>query len=233
MLETVTPAADPWVGGGAELARGLGEILHYFIPEAGRNQARSPSVRGEVVEPSERGSVDRAPAPQLGRAQLLRCLRERLGELGLSLRLVAEGIHGADALIDFVTVDSGGRVQLILVGTDGEDPVFVGHALAQRDWVAARLSDWLMLSPKLGIRPERGVGLVLLAPSFGSGVVAAAQALEPDAATLVSYRCALNGDALEVVLDTPACPPGRRSEAAGRARSGPSRPCSRRPPSTL
>ena len=214
------------------MARGLGEILHHFIPEAGRDQARSPSVRGEFAEPSKRESADRTPPPQKSRAQLLRCLRERLGDPGLSLRLVAEGILGADSPIDFVTVDSAGGVQLVLFSTDGEDPVFVGHALAQRDWVAARLRDWLMLSPKLGIRTERGVGLVLVAPSFGSGVVAAAQGLEPDAATLVSYRWVRNGDAPEMVLDTPACPPGRRSEAAGRARSGPSRFHPRRPPST-
>ncbi len=193
------------------MARGLGEILHHFISEAEPNQAPSPDVR---LEPSEKESADPAVAPQRGRAQLLGCLRERLGDLGLSLRLVGEGMLGADSPIDFVTVDPEGGVQLILVHAQGQDPALVGHALAQRDWVAARLRDWLMLSPDLGIRPERGVGLLLLAPSFSSSVIAAAQALEPDAATLVSYRCTLNGDAMEVALDTPAA----RSVAGPRRR---------------
>ena len=180
LLETIGPAADPCIRGGAELARGLGEILHHFIPEA---------------------------APRPDRAVLLRDLRERLGDLEMSLRVVAEGILGADAPIDFVTVDPGGRVQLVLVSAQGEDPALVGQALAQRDWVSLRLRDWLMLSPGLGIRPERGVGVVLLAPSFSSGVIAAAQAVEPDAATLVSYRYGRAGDAVTVALDTPACRP--------------------------
>jgi hypothetical protein len=203
-------------------------MMHYFIPEAGRDRAGSPAARGDRVEPSERRASDPTPPPQRSPAQVLRSLRERLGDPGLSLRLVAEGILGADSPIDFVTVDSAGRVTLVLVSPDGEDPILVGHALAQREWVAARLRDWLMLSPKLGIRPERGVGLVLVAPSFGSGVVAAAQTLEPDAATLVSYRWVRHGDAPEMVLDTPARPPGRRSEAEGRARSGPSPSYARR-----
>jgi hypothetical protein len=229
LLETIDPAADPWIVGGAELARGLGEMLHYFLPEAGRDRAGSAAAPGALAEPSEGRSSDRTPPTQRSRAQVLRCLRERLGDPGLSLRLVAEGILGADAPIDFVTVDPTGRVTLVLVSPDGEDPVLVGHALAQREWVAARLRDWLMLSPKLGIRPERGVGLVLVAPSFGSGVVAAAQTLEPDAATLVSYRWVRSGGAAEMMLDTPARPPGRRSEAEGRARSGQSPSYSRRP----
>jgi hypothetical protein len=215
LLEMMGPAADPCIRGGAALARGLGEILHHFIPEAAPRPGRSqPSgLQGQGSQPHPAEPVGRAdaqtlePASRPDRAVLLRDLRERLGDLEMSLRVVAEGILGADAPIDFVTVDPGGRVQLVLVSAQGEDPALVGQALAQRDWVSLRLRDWLMLSPELGIRPERGVGVILLAPSFSSGVIAAAQAVEPDAATLVSYRYGRAGDAVTVALDTPACRP--------------------------
>ena len=147
------------------------------------------------------------------RDELMRCLRTRLEDLGLSLRVIAEGMLGADSPIDFVTVDPSGRVQLVLVSTRGEDLALVGHALAQRAWVTPRLRDWLKLSPELGIRPERGVGVVLLAPSFGSGVIAAAQALEPESAALATYRCVRNGGAVEVLLDTPAFAPAPRPKS--------------------
>jgi len=162
-----------------------------------------------------------------GRAALIRDLRESLDDLGLSLRVVAEEMLGADSPIDLVTVDAGGRVQLVFVSSQGEDPALVGHALAQRDWATPRLRDWLMLSPELGIRPERGVGLLLLAPSFSSSVIAAAQAVQPDAVTLASYRSRPQGG---VAFDTPAgtshcnpveLAPRRAASGAPRLRSGP------------
>ena len=203
------------------MARGIGEILHHFIPEAA---PRSGPSRPDSAEPFGRADArtsERGPPLEPDRTALLRGLRERLGDLELSLRVVAEGILGADSPIDFVTVDPGGRVLLVLVSSQGEDPAVVGQATAQRDWVAARLRDWLMLSPELGIRPERGVGLVLLAPSFSSSVIAAAHAVEPDAATLVSYRCGRPGDPDAVVLDTPAFRPGPDSTPADRSPTDP------------
>jgi hypothetical protein len=236
LLETIGPAADPFIRGGAELARGLGEILHHFIPEAaprsGRSQPCGSQTQGSQTQDSQPNptepvgradaqTLEPAPASRPDRSVLLRGLRERLGDLELSLRVIAEGILGADAPIDFVTVDPGGRVQLVLVSSQGEDPAVVGQALAQRDWVSLRLRDWLKLSPELGIRPERGVGVVLLAPSFSSGVIAAAQAVEPDAATLVSYRYGRAGDPVAVALDTPAFRPRADSVSSSRSQHDP------------
>ena len=49
--------------------------------------------------------ADLAIIPPPERRELMRCLRARLEDLGLSLRVVAEGMLGADSPIDFVTVD--------------------------------------------------------------------------------------------------------------------------------
>lgn len=174
------------------MGRDLGDVFDHFIPGSEK--------------------PDPAGAATLGHEALIRGLREKLDNLGLSLRVVAEGMLGADSPIDLVTVDPGGGVKLIFVSSQGEDPALVGHALAQRDWVSPRLRDWLKLSPDLGIRPERGVGLLLLAPSFSSGVIAAAQATEPDAVMLASYR-RLRGGGLE--LDTPTGMPSGLSPATG------------------
>ena len=43
-------------------------------------------------------------------AELLPKLRQRLAELAPSLRIVAEGLLGAESRIDFVGVEPGGRV---------------------------------------------------------------------------------------------------------------------------
>jgi hypothetical protein len=125
------------------------------------------------------------------RAALLRQLRPRLDELNPGLRIVAEGLLGAEARIDFVGVETSGRVVLVIVGTDEQDLALVGRALAQRAWVEARMRDWLQLAPGLGLRPESGVRVWLLAPRFRAESLAAARAAGGIA--LASYRCVRNG----------------------------------------
>jgi len=140
---------------------------------------------------------ERRPLPKLAfaslppRADLLRQLRPRIDELAPGLRIVAENLLGADARIDFVGVETSGRVVLVIVGTDEEDLALVGRALAQRAWVEARLRDWLQLAPNLGVRPESGVRVWLLAPRFGAESLAAARAA--GGVALGSYRCVRNG----------------------------------------
>ena len=159
------------------------------------------------------------------RADLLRQLRPRIDELAPGLRIVAEGLLGVEARIDFVGVETSGRVVLVIVGTDEEDLALVGRALAQRAWVEARLRDWLQLAPGLGMRPESGVRVWLLAPRFGAESLAAARAA--GGVLLGTYRCVRNGgvdtDALVEALtegsdlDAPACVPPR---AAAQFRTG-------------
>ena len=151
------------------------------------------------------------------RADLLRQLRPRIDELAPGVRIVAEGLLGAEARIDFVGVETSGRVVLVIVGTNEEDLALVGRALAQRAWVEARLRDWLQLAPGLGMHPESGVRVWLLAPRFGAESLAAARAA--GGVALGTYRCVRNGgvdtDALVEVLeegserDAPASGPPR------------------------
>jgi hypothetical protein len=110
---------------------------------------------------------------------LLGQLRGRLGHAVPGLRLLAEGLTGADAPIDFVALEPGGRVVLILVGDGGQDLELLGRGLAQRAWVATRLSDWIQLAPNLGLRPDSEVRVLLLCPSYTAETRLAVQAIGP------------------------------------------------------
>jgi hypothetical protein len=135
------------------------------------------------------------------RADLLRGLRTRLGDIAPGLRVVAEGVLGADAPIDFVAIEPDGGALLVMVGEPGEDLELVARGLAQRSWVQARLADWLQLAPDLGLRPGAGVALLLVCPDFGPMSRAAARALGPDAPSLAVYRCVRNGAGVEVLVE--------------------------------
>jgi hypothetical protein len=132
-----------------------------------------------------------ALSPLPPRGDLLRQLRARLHELAPGVRVVVEGLLGAESRVDFVGVEASGRVVLVIVGTEEDDLALVARALAQRAWVEARLADWLQLAPGLGMRPEAGVRVWLLAPRFRPESLAAARAA--GAISLASYRCVRNG----------------------------------------
>lgn len=151
-----------------------------------------------------------APPP---RAELLREVRLRLGELLPGVRVVAEGLLGAEAPIDLLAVEADGRALLVFLGSAGEDLELVGRALAQRAWVAARLSDWLKLAPQLPLRPERGVRALLVCPDYRRQTLDAARALGPEALWLAGYRCVRNGTGVAALFEAvlgPGVPvPGR------------------------
>ena len=135
------------------------------------------------------------------RADLLGQLRGRLGHTLPGLRLLAEGLTGADARIDFVALDPGGSVVLILVGDRGQDLELVGRGLAQRAWVAARLGDWIQLAPNLGLRPDSEVRVLLLCPAFTPETRAAVEAVGPDVMALAIFRCVEDGSGFEVLVE--------------------------------
>jgi hypothetical protein len=135
------------------------------------------------------------------RNELLRLLRLRLPEAMPGLQLLAEGILGADSRIDFVGVDSEGRATLVMVGEDDGGLALFARALAQRAWVADRLRDWLQLAPALGIRPEAGIGLILMSPGFSAETRAAVRSLGESAPQLTVYRCVRNGAGVETLLE--------------------------------
>ncbi len=134
------------------------------------------------------------------RAELRAGIRARLGELGLSLRIVAEDILGADRAIDLVGLDPEGGLVLVLAAEAGGDLELIGRALAQRAWVEARRRDWIQLAPRLGMSADAPVRLLLLAPDFGPAALAAAQALGSAIVDLVTYQCIRNGGAPQVLL---------------------------------
>ncbi len=135
------------------------------------------------------------------RPQLVEGLRTRLCEVIPALRLIAEGVLGADSSIDFVGVEPTGRVVLILVGEEDDDLELIARAVAQRAWVEPRIRDWIQLAPDLGVRPGAGVRAVLLCPSFRHETEAAAAALGDQAVSLVRYRPLLNGGTLQILIE--------------------------------
>jgi hypothetical protein len=153
------------------------------------------------------------------RAQLIERLRPLLGGLVPSLYLVAEGVLGGDATIDFVGVEPTGRVVLILVGEEGDDLELIGRALAQRAWVEPRIRDWIQLAPNLGMRPGGGVRTLLLCPSFRDESAAAALSVSTEVVSLARYHCFRRGVELEILLEplprkTPQHETAPRSERA-------------------
>lgn len=127
------------------------------------------------------------------RAELLAGVREGLGELGTSLRVIAQDLLGADARIDLVAVDPDGRIHLTLLASAGDDLVLVALGLAQRTWVEARLPDWIQLAPRLGLQPDATPRLVLVAPEFSPTTLAAVRAADAVDIDLVRYRCLAGG----------------------------------------
>ena len=169
-----------------------------------------------------------APPP---RRELLARLRPRLGQLVPGGLVIAEGILGADAPIDFVTIDPVGRVVLVLVGAHGEDLELIGQGLAQRAWVEARRGDWLQLAPQLELRADSPVQAMLLCPAFGTASRSAIEALGRDVIAAGQYRCVQSAAGFEVLVEhvdfdrpeDPAGdpPPARRAPpAAAEFRSG-------------
>jgi len=147
------------------------------------------------------------------RPQLIERLRPLLGGLVPSLYLVAEGVLGGDATIDFVGVEPTGRVVLVLVGDAGDDLELIGRALAQRAWVEPRIHDWIQLAPNLGMRPGAGVRAVLLCPSFRAETAAAACSVGAEVVSLARYHCFRRGAEFEILLEP--LPQNTRQQATG------------------
>lgn len=135
------------------------------------------------------------------RPALLARIRSRLGHAAPGARLVAEGIHGADATIDFVAVEPTGGVVLVLVGDPGEDLELVGRALAQRAWLERRLGDWAQLAPSLGLRADAPVRALLLCPAYRAETRLAVDAVGRQVLTAGLYRCLQDGSDLTVVIE--------------------------------
>jgi hypothetical protein len=137
----------------------------------------------------------------------VRALRARSGGLWPALRVIAEEVLGADATIDWVALEPGGRAVVVLVGEAGQDLELVARALAQRAWLEPRIRDWQKLAPRIGLRPEAGVRALALCPAFRSEALAAARSLGSDVLSLASYRCLRDGTGFSVLLEPESSAP--------------------------
>jgi len=151
-------------------------------------------MRGQLPLPEMRLT---SPPP---RAELLQGLALRLGDAAPGWRPLAENILGAGSRIDFVGLAPGGRLTAVLVGNAHEDLELVARGVAQRDWLSARIPDWLQLSTDLAIRPDLDVQAVLLCPAFRPEAIAAARALG-DGLRLATYRWVQSSGRAEPLIE--------------------------------
>jgi hypothetical protein len=158
------------------MARELGEVLHFFIDEPGA--AASAAASPDVADQIRPAPTAAAPSP----------LHAALSQLEQPLEPVVEGILGLDTRIDAIARDAGGRAWAILRCEPDRAAARLTEGLAQCSWLEPRLDDWLKLAPELGIRPEAGVGLVLLCTAFDAHTRAAARTLGRNRVRLVTLR---------------------------------------------
>ena len=150
-------------------------------------------------------------AASAARAELRLGLRERLGELGGGLRVLAEGMVGEFSTIDLVAVDAAGQLTLLLIGEEGEDLELLTRALALRRWVQVRVPDWLQLAPDLEIKPDAQARAILICPSFHPETVAAADSLGNGVCDLVLYRHIRDGEQKLLWTESLPTPAERRA----------------------
>ena len=127
----------------------------------------------------ESSPVSESATPN-ARAHRRRALRQALGRLEPSLRIVAEDVLALQSRIDWVAVDDQQRIVAILLVNHNEDAAGVPGALAHRQWLLEHLPDWLQLAPDLGAHPTAGARAILVAPSFLPETIAAVGALPAD-----------------------------------------------------
>jgi len=172
---------------------------------------------------------------QLARSETLRRLRSRLTKLPDPLEIIAEQVLGLESRIDFVAKDPRGQVVLVFLADRGSDLGLLADSLAQRSWMEPRVADWVKLAPHLGLRPQLGVRVLLLASHLDPRTIAAAKSLEghiagperrilgPDRRILGPERRILdlgicrpvrNGAGLEILIDLLESPPPTRVPAA-------------------
>jgi hypothetical protein len=70
-----------------------------------------------------------------------------------------------------------------------------------------RVADWLKLAPQLGLRPELGVRVLLLAPQLDPRTLAAARSLDGPSIGLGICRPVSNGAGIEILIETLETPP--------------------------
>jgi hypothetical protein len=130
-----------------------------------------------------------------------RALRDALGTLVAGWRPLARDVLGVESRIDWVGRDGEGRCVIVLIAEVGEDLGLLAHGLAQREWVSARLADWVQLAPDAGLRPDAGVTVLLLAPSFSLATRAAVRSVGDSGLQLAKLRFVENGAGVTPLLE--------------------------------
>jgi hypothetical protein len=120
---------------------------------------------------------------------------------------VAEQVLGLESRIDFVAKDRRGQVVLVFLADRGSDLSLLADSLAQRSWMEPRVADWVKLAPQLGLLPQLGVRVLLLAFHLDPRTIAAAKSVESPVIDLGICRPIPNGAGFEILIDLLEAPP--------------------------
>lgn len=151
--------------------------------------------------------IERSARRHPERIKLLRQLRSRLPKLPDPLEIVAEQILGLESRIDFVAKDRRGQVVLVFLADRGSGLGLLADSLAQRSWMEPRVADWVKIAPHLGLRPQLGVRILLLASHLDPRTVAAARSVDGPVIDLGICRPVANaGTGIEILIDVPEAP---------------------------
>jgi hypothetical protein len=139
-------------------------------------------------------------------------VREQLASMRPPLRILAENVDTGSSPIDFVALDSGGDLVIVLLGAEGEDLALFTRGLAHQSWVEAQIQTWRQLAPALEFSAHPSVEVLLVCPGFCSETCSAVARVGPTI-QLVRARSIPNGTG-DVLL----------FESLGSSSSGPARP---------
>ena len=143
-------------------------------------------------------------------------LRSRLGQLGVSLQLLAEGVLGEeDEPIDWLATLPDGRLLVGLLSIGAGDGALLARGLAQRAWAEARIPDWQQLAPGLVVRAEARPLLLLLAPEFPRGIRIAVREADPEGIRMVRFLWRSSRRGPELALEAVEAPPRPAEPGAG------------------
>ncbi len=164
-----------------------------------------------------------APTDGPDAAGIRRALRSGIVAMGGPVQILAESLLGEeDARIDWLAVEPGGRLWIVLADVTGDDERLLVSGLAQRSWVRARVSDWRQFARDLPLRGDDPPLLVLLAPEFSRLVRVAAAEAGSDEIRLGRYRwqAELRGG-VRLLVERVAPLDSRTSSEGGRAAPAP------------
>ncbi len=191
--EPVEPGAPAGGRSDRPLGRGLEDVAHVFLTQAGVQPGAGPDAFAKVGRPHVRDDPGPAtvllrPAAPAGRPAVARALRSFEGALEQGLRMIDEGIPcGSCGEMDFLALDRAARLAVVDFDLCSSDELLV-RGLGHLDWVLANEPNLRRMFRGQAINLSLQPRLFLLAPEFSKRLTCAARRLGSLQIELVRYH---------------------------------------------